>query len=198
MRATSHSSGRCDHVRANSSTLSRTRLSSQAGTRPMGAAGRSASAARLMARRTDCQRSRSTSQRATPGLVTMAPPCALRRPARASVETPGSSAVVRVDHVSWKSVRPAAESSPVSGVVALIRRSCRMSGLGRATSAVALGVVTVFAYCHRVETTEQAYRYLGASRVGVLDGAPDLRLATSGGVTSDGPAAHPRFFEGFL
>lgn len=47
-------------------------------------------------------------------------------------------------------------------------------------------------------SVEQLYRYVGGSTVGVLDGAPDLRLATSGGLTADGPAEHPRFFDGFL
>jgi hypothetical protein len=45
---------------------------------------------------------------------------------------------------------------------------------------------------------EQVYRYVQPSFVGVLDGRPDVRLATSGGVTTRGLADHPRFFDGFL
>ena len=41
---------------------------------------------------------------------------------------------------------------------------------------------------------EQVYRYVRPSSVGVLDGLPDLRLATSGG--SEDP--NPHFFDGTL
>ena len=50
----------------------------------------------------------------------------------------------------------------------------------------------------RVAAVEQLYRYVTASAVGVLDGVPDVRLATSGGVTPAGRVDHPRFFDGFL
>lgn len=45
---------------------------------------------------------------------------------------------------------------------------------------------------------DQVYRYLTPSRVGTLNGRPDLALATSGGLTPSGLATHPHFFEGFL
>lgn len=46
--------------------------------------------------------------------------------------------------------------------------------------------------------TKQAYTYLRPSAVAFGDGRTDLTLATSGGCTPAGPAAHPTFFEGFL
>ena len=45
---------------------------------------------------------------------------------------------------------------------------------------------------------EQVYRYATPSSVEVSAGRADVRLATSGGVTSHGLAAHPQFFDGFL
>lgn len=46
--------------------------------------------------------------------------------------------------------------------------------------------------------TEQTYSYLRPSAVTFADGRTDVLLATSGGVTSAGAAAHPAFFDGFL
>ncbi len=45
---------------------------------------------------------------------------------------------------------------------------------------------------------EQLYRYAQPSKVGSLDGRADVRLATSGGITSRGLVPHPQFFDGFL
>ena len=45
---------------------------------------------------------------------------------------------------------------------------------------------------------EQEYTYLRPSTVTFADGRAGLTLATSGGRTSAGPAAHPVFFDGFL
>ena len=45
---------------------------------------------------------------------------------------------------------------------------------------------------------EQVYRYAYASTVESHEGRPDVRLATSGGITSRGLVEHPRFFDGFL
>ena len=45
---------------------------------------------------------------------------------------------------------------------------------------------------------EQVYRYAQPSSVGMRDGRPDVRLATSGGTTTAGAVDHPRFFDGFL
>lgn len=47
-------------------------------------------------------------------------------------------------------------------------------------------------------TAEQTYRYVRPSTLDMTGGRADLHLATSGGRTSAGPAAHPVFFEGFL
>ena len=47
-------------------------------------------------------------------------------------------------------------------------------------------------------TEEQTYTYLRPSALTSADGASDLLLATSGGRTAAGPAAHPVFFDGFL
>ncbi len=47
-------------------------------------------------------------------------------------------------------------------------------------------------------TDEQAYTYVRPSAVTFSDGRVDLLLATSGGRTAGGPAAHPAFFDGFL
>ena len=46
--------------------------------------------------------------------------------------------------------------------------------------------------------TDQTYRYARPSTVSVHDGATEVSLATSGGVTARGPAEHPVFFDGFL
>ncbi len=45
---------------------------------------------------------------------------------------------------------------------------------------------------------EQVFRYAQPSSVGILDGHADVRLATSGGVSTRGLVDHPRFFDGFL
>ncbi|WP_217702580.1 SWIM zinc finger family protein [Nocardioides guangzhouensis] len=45
---------------------------------------------------------------------------------------------------------------------------------------------------------EQIYRYPRSSTVVVEPAGTEVALATSGGVTSRGPAAHPVFFDGFL
>lgn len=45
---------------------------------------------------------------------------------------------------------------------------------------------------------EQEYTYLRPSTLTFADGRTDLTLATSGGRTASGPAAHPVFFDGFL
>jgi hypothetical protein len=45
---------------------------------------------------------------------------------------------------------------------------------------------------------EQTYTYARPSAVSFGDGQADLLLATSGGRTATGPAAHPVFFDGFL
>lgn len=45
---------------------------------------------------------------------------------------------------------------------------------------------------------EQTYTYLRPSALTSADGTSDLLLATSGGSTRGGPAAHPVFFDGFL
>ena len=47
-------------------------------------------------------------------------------------------------------------------------------------------------------TEEQTYTYVRPSAVTFTKGQADLTLATSGGRTASGPAAHPVFFEGFL
>lgn len=47
-------------------------------------------------------------------------------------------------------------------------------------------------------TEEQTYNYVRPSALAFSDGQADLTLATSGGRTAAGPAAHPVFFEGFL
>jgi hypothetical protein len=47
-------------------------------------------------------------------------------------------------------------------------------------------------------TEEQAYAYVRPSAMSFVDGKADLTLATSGGRTAAGPAAHPVFFDGFL
>lgn len=44
----------------------------------------------------------------------------------------------------------------------------------------------------------QTYRYVRPSALTFADGRADLMLATSGGRTAQGPAAHPVFFDGFL
>jgi hypothetical protein len=49
--------------------------------------------------------------------------------------------------------------------------------------------------------TELAYRYATPSRIRHADNGSELLLGTSGGVTTgttEGPAAHPYFFKGFL
>src|SRR4051794_8279308 len=50
----------------------------------------------------------------------------------------------------------------------------------------------------RATTEEQTYSYVRPSELTFGDGQADLVLATSGGRTADGPAAHPVFFDGFL
>ena len=45
---------------------------------------------------------------------------------------------------------------------------------------------------------ELDYNYLGASTLLERDGHPELALATSGGSTPEGAAAHPYFFSGFM
>ncbi len=45
---------------------------------------------------------------------------------------------------------------------------------------------------------EQTYRYIHPSALTFAHGQADLLLATSGGRTAAGPAAHPIFFDGFL
>ncbi len=45
---------------------------------------------------------------------------------------------------------------------------------------------------------EQVYRYSFASSAASDNGRPDVRIATSGGITSRGLVDHPRFFDGFL
>ena len=45
---------------------------------------------------------------------------------------------------------------------------------------------------------EQTYMYLRPSALTFADGHADLMLATSGGLTARGPAAHPVFFDGYL
>jgi len=45
---------------------------------------------------------------------------------------------------------------------------------------------------------EQTYTYLRPSALTFAEGRADLMLATSGGRTATGPAAHPVFFDGFL
>ncbi len=45
---------------------------------------------------------------------------------------------------------------------------------------------------------EQSYHYVRPSELTFGDGRADLMLATSGGRTATGPAAHPVFFDGFL
>jgi hypothetical protein len=45
---------------------------------------------------------------------------------------------------------------------------------------------------------EQTYSYVRPSALTFADGRADLLLATSGGRTAAGPAAHPVFFDGFL
>jgi hypothetical protein len=47
-------------------------------------------------------------------------------------------------------------------------------------------------------TEEQPYRYVRPSVLTFGEGQADLMLATSGGRTAAGPAAHPVFFDGFL
>lgn len=47
-------------------------------------------------------------------------------------------------------------------------------------------------------TDEQTYNYVRPSELTFGDGRADLMLATSGGRTAGGPAAHPVFFDGFL
>lgn len=47
-------------------------------------------------------------------------------------------------------------------------------------------------------TEEQAYRYVRPSVLTFGEGRAELMLATSGGRTATGPAAHPVFFDGFL
>ena len=47
-------------------------------------------------------------------------------------------------------------------------------------------------------TDEQTYSYVRPSELTFGDGRADLMLATSGGRTAAGPAAHPVFFDGFL
>jgi hypothetical protein len=47
-------------------------------------------------------------------------------------------------------------------------------------------------------TEEQTYNYVRPSALTFGDGQADLMLATSGGRTATGPAAHPLFFDGFL
>lgn len=47
-------------------------------------------------------------------------------------------------------------------------------------------------------TDEQTYSYVHPSALTFGDGRADLLLATSGGRTAAGPAAHPVFFDGFL
>lgn len=47
-------------------------------------------------------------------------------------------------------------------------------------------------------TGEQTYSYVHPSAVTFTEGRADLMLATSGGRTAAGPAAHPVFFDGFL
>lgn len=47
-------------------------------------------------------------------------------------------------------------------------------------------------------TDEQTYTYVRPSALTFGDGRADLLLATSGGRTAAGPAAHPIFFDGFL
>jgi hypothetical protein len=47
-------------------------------------------------------------------------------------------------------------------------------------------------------TDEQSYSYARPSELTFADGRADLMLATSGGWTAAGPAAHPVFFDGFL
>ena len=49
-----------------------------------------------------------------------------------------------------------------------------------------------------VTAPEQTYSYLRPSAVTFADGRTEVMLATSGGVTSAGTAAHPAFFDGFL
>lgn len=54
-------------------------------------------------------------------------------------------------------------------------------------------------YAARVTAeVEQVYRYARPSVAEVSGGRADVRLSTSGGRTADGPAAHPRLFEGFV
>ena len=45
---------------------------------------------------------------------------------------------------------------------------------------------------------ELDYNHLGASALLERDGHPELALATSGGSTLEGAAAHPYFFSGFM
>jgi hypothetical protein len=45
---------------------------------------------------------------------------------------------------------------------------------------------------------EQTYTYVRPSALTFADGHADLMLATSGGLTARGPAAHPVFFDGYL
>lgn len=47
-------------------------------------------------------------------------------------------------------------------------------------------------------TDEQTYSYVRPSELTFGDGRANLMLATSGGRTAAGPAAHPVFFDGFL
>lgn len=47
-------------------------------------------------------------------------------------------------------------------------------------------------------TDEQTYNYVRPSELTFGEGRADLMLATSGGRTAAGPAAHPVFFDGFL
>ena len=47
-------------------------------------------------------------------------------------------------------------------------------------------------------TNEQTYNYVRPSELTFGDDRADLMLATSGGRTAAGPAAHPVFFDGFL
>jgi hypothetical protein len=47
-------------------------------------------------------------------------------------------------------------------------------------------------------TDEQTYTYVRRSAVSFAEGQTNLLLATSGGRTALGPAAHPVFFDGFL
>jgi hypothetical protein len=49
-----------------------------------------------------------------------------------------------------------------------------------------------------VDLGEHVLRYSRPSGMALLDGRPDVRLSTSGGVTSQGWTAYPWFFEGFL